>query len=364
MTDPHSERLRSAARRALLAEGARAEERTGWSIEGLDWNDRIEATYDRDGVLESARLVIPRWAWRSEHDRIRELIARFLHAFPSECEARVALACAVADTPSPADEADKDVSGDERERLWDPVEAMRSVIAGTRASAQTARLSVANWTSGEQSRLEIECFVLWRFTIGRWRPDPSIPWAEELWRPHPTDGDGEAAMIRRAVAGACTGDSEPGAAARAVAAARQAVPDQSPLGRFASRGHELLSRWDSGELGTAPALQLLAAELDAGPDTAWPMTLRERNAAVRLLVATDEQADGGAAADAFLFELGPLHADEHARADGDLARYLAYAEDAVERYHQGDLLLEELIECAVDRPIREGMWSQFRVRAR
>ncbi len=257
-----------------------------------DGSSEVEARLGADGRFESATLVVSRRQLTATdlrgapntalRQRLLDLIAQFLVAFPGRSPTRVRLACTVGALLAPGSvlpEVAADAPG--RPRLFfgqvdEPQEAMLEVVAGRRWDAETARLELANWHSGQASLLKVRAFARGRFKYGRWSHEARVPWAEELWAPHPSDGDGVAVRVRRTVAACCVGEQTPEAAARALIAARPSIAHDDPLQSFVASALATLASWATGAIGAAHGLYELGTALDHGSGTAWPSTLRER----------------------------------------------------------------------------------------
>jgi hypothetical protein len=373
-TDDSWLRLRRALDRAAGGEDYWEAKCTTSYARLLSFGQSVEVRLGTDERLESAQLQIRRWDLANPHPTLRTLdrIAQFLVAFGVRSPTRVALACSVGALLERGRLALAVPSDTDRRGATD-----LDVIAGDAWLAETSYLRVANVCDGGEWRLEIELFAHGRFRYGRWPEEARVPWAEELWWPHPTDGDDAPARIRRAVAASCTGEHEPASAAQELAAASEGIADGSLLGSFVSAARTLLRRWDGGELGTARALYELGALLDRGPDTAWPMTLREhirsyrqwvplewaaealadtgatpardrrtaaRQAITRLLLADNNEPARDEAVQTFLSELRALPRQVEGREDRGLGAYLAEARQTSEQFLEGLIVWEELVE--------------------
>jgi hypothetical protein len=252
----------------------------------------VEARLGADGRIETAKLALDRWELSGARigqapnpeprSEALDLIAQFLVGFPRRRSlTRVRLGCTVGTLTAPG-AVSHEVGADARERpalltgVDEPQRAMLEVVAGRRWEAETIDLELRNWRSAEEWTLEITFARTGRFKFGRWSHEARVPWAEELWDPHPSDGDGPAVAVRRAVAASCVGEQPPQAAAQALQAAAKGIERDVPLQLFVSSTHTTVQRWASGELGAARALLRLATALDEGSGTAWPTTLRER----------------------------------------------------------------------------------------
>jgi hypothetical protein len=270
----------------------------GWRIErgATCWLSpipaEVAARLGADGRLETATLEIDRRdligaALPGQPDTSRragalDLIAQFLIAFPRRRSlTRVRLACTVGALNVEGGLSHEiAAAAPERLRLTygvdEPQQAMLEVVAGRRWQAETIDLELANWHSASVWRMEVRFSRTGRFKFGRWSHEARVPWAEEYWVPHPTDGGGPAVALRRAVAACCVGDQSPEAASRALLTAAEGIEPDDPLRSFSASTHATLRSWASGELGAATALLRLGTALDEGSGSAWPATLRER----------------------------------------------------------------------------------------